>query len=102
MILRVSILLGCYALCTLFASYYLVKWEETLVLSFVFHNGSFGLTCRKDIFVLSGLHLELVHSLAGLGNVDLVVVLHTYFSPFCGSSEGNPFRRTHFLSASIV
>ena len=31
---------------------------------------------------LSCLHLELVHSLTSLRNVDLVVVLHDNFSPF--------------------
>ena len=32
---------------------------------------------------LSSLHLELVHCLAGLGDIDLVVVLHNNLSPFC-------------------
>ena len=91
-ILRASILLRCYALCSLFASYYVVKWEETLVLSFVFHNGSFGLTCRKDIFVLGSLHLELVHRFAGLGNVDLVVALHNISLLFCFSRQERRFR----------
>ena len=94
-ILRTSILLGCYALCSLFASYYVVKWEETLVFSFVFHNGSFGLRCRKDIFVLGGLHLEFVHGLASLGNIDLVIALHNR-ELLSLSPEEKPFRRKRF------
>ena len=45
---------------------------------------------------LSSLHLELVHSLAGLGNIDLVVVLHDNLSPFeMISPESDVFRRNH-------
>ena len=29
------------------------------------------------------LHLKLVHRFPSLGNVDLIVALHTVFSPFC-------------------
>lgn len=32
--------------------------------------------CTWDIFLGSGLHLELVHGLTGLGDIDLVVALH--------------------------
>ena len=42
---------------------------------------------QVDAHFLGSLHLELVHSLTGLGNVDLVVVLHTVFSPFCRYPE---------------
>ena len=35
----------------------------------------------------SCLHLELVHGLACLRNIDLIVVLHNRVSPFCVSSE---------------
>ena len=45
------------------------------------HNGE-TLRCRKYIFIRSGLHLELVHGLTSLRNVDLVVALHLDFSPF--------------------
>ena len=38
----------------------------------------------------SGLHLETVHSLASLGNIDLVVVLHTKISPSINSGKGKP------------
>ena len=47
---------------------------------------------NRDINVLSGLHLEFVHRLTGLGNVDLVVVLHkclllsVSFRGFCPQS----------------
>ena len=38
----------------------------------------------------SSLHLEAVHSLTSLGDIDLIVVLHTKFSPFAF------FGRKHF------
>ena len=43
-----------------------------------------GLTlrCRRYIFLAGSLHLELVHCFTCLGNVDLVVALHTNLSPF--------------------
>ena len=37
---------------------------------------------NRNINVLSGLHLKLVHSLPGLGNVDLVAVLHSVSPSF--------------------
>ena len=44
-----------------------------------------GLTlrCRRYIFLAGSLHLKLVHRFPSLGNVDLIVALHTVFSPFC-------------------
>ena len=44
-----------------------------------FHQHSIG---NRNIKVGSGLHLELVHGVPGLGDVDLVVALHFRFSPF--------------------
>ena len=38
---------------------------------------------NRNINVAGSLHLELVHRVPSLGNVDLVVALHTVFSPFC-------------------
>ena len=59
-----------------------------------------GLTlrCRRYIFLGCSLHLELVHGLTSLGNVQLVVVLraHIRFSPLLSSDE-NTSRRKHFL-----
>ena len=55
-----------------------------------------GLICSGYIFIGSGLHLEAVHSLTGLRDIDLIVVLHTKFSPLLSSDE-NTFRRKHFL-----
>lgn len=51
----------------------------------------------------SGLHLELVHSLTSLGNVDLIVALHTYFFSFCRFPERpDAFRwKTTFLSVTL-
>ena len=37
---------------------------------------------QVDTHFGSGLHLELVHCLTSLGNVDLIVALHTKCSPF--------------------
>ena len=37
---------------------------------------------NRNINVLSGLHLKLVHSLPGLGNVDLIAVLHSVSPSF--------------------
>ena len=55
---------------------------------------------------LCGLHLETVHSLASLGNVDLVVVLraHIHFSPFFVFPESQILSgwRASFLSATIA
>ena len=42
------------------------------------------------------LHLELVHSLTSLGDIDLVVALHNAYLLLL-SSEENTFRRKHFL-----
>ena len=38
---------------------------------------------NRDINVAGSLHLKLVHRFPSLGNVDLIVALHTVFSPFC-------------------
>ena len=62
------------------------------------------LWCRRYIFLGSSLHLELVHSLTSLRNVDLVVVLHCRYSPFVVFRESQvafPWK-TSFLSVSIV
>lgn len=37
---------------------------------------------NRDINVLGSLHLELVHGLPRLGNIQLVAVLHNVFLPF--------------------
>ena len=37
---------------------------------------------NRDINVLSGLHLKLVHSLPGLGDVDLIAILHSVSPSF--------------------
>lgn len=37
---------------------------------------------NRDINVLGSLHLELVHGLPRLGNIQLVAVLHNVFSSF--------------------
>lgn len=37
---------------------------------------------NRNINVLGCLHLELVHCLTGLGNVDLIAVLHNFSLPF--------------------
>ena len=59
---------------------------------------------QVDAHFLGSLHLELVHSLTGLGNVDLVVILHTVFSPFVVFSESLPPSngKRLFLSANIA
>ena len=54
---------------------------------------------QVDANLASCLHLETVQSLASLGNIDLVVVLHTKISPLLSSDE-NTFRRKHFLLRS--
>ena len=51
---------------------------------------------QVDADLGSCLHLEAVHSFAGLGDIDLVIVLHTKFSPLLSSDE-NTSRRKHFL-----
>ena len=59
---------------------------------------------QVDAHFGSSLHLEAVHSLAGLGNIDLVVVLHSdsllFIAPFhqgaCFLGKSNTFRRKHF------
>ena len=53
-------------------------------------------TLQVDADFGSCLHLETVHSLTCLGNIDLVAVLHTKISPLLSSDE-NTFRRKHFL-----
>ena len=52
-----------------------------------FHQHSIG---NGNIKVGSRLHLELVHCIPGLGDVDLIAALHFRFSPFdffCGFSS---------------
>ena len=52
---------------------------------------------------LSSLHLKTVHSFPCLGNIDLVVVLHTLFLSFSLSSEkAAPSEESTFLSATIA
>ena len=45
-----------------------------------------GLTlrCRRYIFLLGSLHLELIHGIASLGDIELIAVLatHIHVSPF--------------------
>ena len=51
-----------------------------------------------DADFLSDKHLEAVHSLKGLGNVQLVVIRVAHFcSLLLLSSDENTFRRKHFL-----
>ena len=51
----------------------------------------------------SGLHLELVHSLASLGNVDLIVALHSVSLLFrFHGKQMLSVRRASFLSANIA
>lgn len=66
-----------------------------------FHQHSIG---NRNIKVLSGLHLEFVHCVSCLRNIDLITVLHFRFSPFVVFSERSaPFRwKTTFLSAVIA
>ena len=53
---------------------------------------------QVDADFLSCLHLEAVHGLTGLGNVQLVVVRVAHFrSLLLLSSDENTFRRKHFL-----
>jgi hypothetical protein len=53
---------------------------------------------------LGGLHLELIHSLTGLGHVDLIVALHIRFSPSVDFRKAEEaFRgKPTFLSATIA
>ena len=70
--------------CLHFASSYVKRGRIAVYISFLkfLHNKSGSLRCRRYTLVRSGLHLELVHSVPGLGDVDLVVALHFRFSPF--------------------
>jgi hypothetical protein len=45
---------------------------------------------QVDTDLTGSLHLEAVHSLTSLGNIDQIVVLHIQFSPFAF------FGRKHF------
>lgn len=52
---------------------------------------------------LGSLHLEAIHCLAGLGDIDLVVVLHNTLSFVVFPESPVPFPwKTTFLSASIA
>ena len=51
-----------------------------------------GLICSGYIFILGSLHLELLHSLLGLGNIDLIIALHIGFSPFRHIRKAAAFR----------
>ena len=59
-----------------------------------FHQHSIG---NRNIKVVGRLHLELIHCVAGLRNVDLVVALHfdslllTFFAVFLPQSYLYPF-----------
>ena len=55
---------------------------------------------QVDADFLSSLHLELVHSLTSLGNVDLVVVIvaHIRFSPLSFSGKQGAFRMERVFS----
>ena len=59
-----------------------------------------GLICSGYIFVLGSLHLETVHSLAGLGNVQLVVVRVAHFSSLLliDSGKSGTFRMESVFS----
>ena len=65
-----------------------------------------GLICSGYIFVLGSLHLEAVHSLTGLGDIDLVVVRVAHFSSllFVDSGKQVTFRLGEclFLSVTLV
>ena len=52
---------------------------------------------NRDINVLGSLHLELVHGLPRLGNIQLVAVLHNVFSSFPFLSRF--FLRSHSITA---
>ena len=53
---------------------------------------------QVDAHFLGSLHLEAVHSLTGLGNVQLVVVRVAHIeSLLCFLRKDNAFRRKHFL-----
>ena len=46
---------------------------------------------------LSSLHLELLHGLLCLGNIDLIIpIAHNTFSPFHFPGKQNAFQRKHF------
>ena len=49
----------------------------------------------------SCLHLELVHCLAGLRNIDLIVALHIRFSPFAFFGKGRFPKKPSFLSVAL-
>ena len=56
---------------------------------------------QVDAHLLGGLHLELVHGLPGLGDIDLVVIGVAHkCSLLLLSSEENTLRRKHFLFRS--
>lgn len=67
-----------------------------------------GLTlrCRRYIFLAGGLHLELVHCLTGLGDIDLVGILAAHFGSLLFSilreSQTLSLGNRLFLSASIA
>ncbi len=52
---------------------------------------------QVDADFLSDKHLEAVHCLTGLGNVQLVVRVDHFCSLLLLSSDENTFRRKHFL-----
>ena len=52
---------------------------------------------NRDINVLGSLHLELIHGLPCLGNIQLVAVLHNVFSSFPFLSRF--FLRSHSITA---
>jgi hypothetical protein len=56
---------------------------------------------QVDANLGSGLHLELVHSLTSLGNIDLVVALHSDSLLLLSSAE-NTFRRKRFSFRSTI
>jgi hypothetical protein len=57
---------------------------------------------QVDANFLSSLHLELVHCLPGLGNIDLIVVLHNFFSPFLPFPERQSRLSGVFVSADLA
>ena len=44
---------------------------------------------QVDADFVSGFHLELIHSFACFGNIDLIIALHTVASPFLFSKSSN-------------
>ena len=67
------------------------------------HDGNSGLIGSRYILVVGGLHLELLHALLGLGDIQLVgrIVAHDRSLLFFSGSSSHP-ERCDSLSVGVI